>query len=110
MFALVEIWLLVSAAVGWAGIVLAVVLDARARVDNPAAARAAAVLAAALPFAGGAIWLCLRPVETRRDRRERRLERQWIDAVAPTGPDPEDVRPRADEAVLRGVARVRAAA
>jgi hypothetical protein len=73
MVALFEIWLTLSAGLGWAGTVVAVALDARARVDNPAAARAAAVLAAGLPFAGAALWLCLRPAETRRDRRERRL-------------------------------------
>ena len=73
MFALVETWLIASLVAGWGGTVLAVALDARARVDNPSAARAAASLAALLPFAGAALWLCVRPAETRRDRRERRI-------------------------------------
>jgi len=73
MFALVEIWLVASFLVAWGGVVAAVVRDAHARVDNPSAARAAALLAAVLPIVGGALWLCLRPAETRLDRRERRL-------------------------------------
>jgi hypothetical protein len=73
MFALLEIWLLLSLVVAWAGIVAAVARDARARVDNPSAARAAALVAAVIPLAGGALWLCLRPAETRLARRERRL-------------------------------------
>ena len=73
MFALVEIWLVLSLVVAWAGIVAAVVRDARARVDSPSAARAAALLAALLPVVGGALWLCLRPAETRLQRREHRL-------------------------------------
>jgi hypothetical protein len=73
MFTLIEIWLLLSFAVAWAGIVAAVVRDAHARVENPSAARAAAALAALLPIVGGALWLCVRPSETRLQRRERRL-------------------------------------
>ena len=73
MFALVEIWVVLSLVVAWAGIAAAVVRDARARVDNPSAAKAAGLLALVLPIAGGALWLCVRPAETRLERRERRL-------------------------------------
>jgi hypothetical protein len=84
MVALIEIWLALSTAIGWAGTVLAVVLDARARIDNGSATLAAGLLAAVLPFAGAGLWLCLRPAETRRDRRERRLADAVceLDAVA----------------------------
>lgn len=77
MFALAEIWFVLSLLVGWAGVVVAVVRDAHGRIENPAAARAAGLLAAALPILGGVLWLCLRPHETRAERRERRL----VDAV-----------------------------
>lgn len=83
MFALVEIWLVLSLLVAYAGTIAAVVRDARARVDNPSAARAAALLAAVLPIVGGALWLCLRPAETRLARRERRLVLAAFELPAP---------------------------
>ena len=83
MFALVEIWVVLSLVVAWAGIVAAVVRDARARVDNPSAARAAALMAVLVPIAGGALWLCIRPAETRVARRERRLVLAAYDLPAP---------------------------
>jgi uncharacterized membrane protein len=99
MVALFEIWLALSAGIGWAGTVVAVALDARARIDNRSAARAAGLLAAALPFAGAALWLCLRPAETRRDRRERRLTDAVCELDAPAAapvaaprPAPADLR------------------
>jgi hypothetical protein len=73
MFALLQIWLVLSLCVAWVVPVLAVVLDARARIDNPSAAFAAGVLATALPVAGALLWLLVRPAETLQERRERRL-------------------------------------
>ena len=57
----------------WAGTIVAVARDARSRMVNRRTPRAAAMLAALVPFAGALVWLCVRPAETRLDRRERRL-------------------------------------
>ena len=57
----------------WLGSVVSVVRDARARVANPAGVKAAGALALLLPFGGALLYLCIRPLETRLDRRERRL-------------------------------------
>jgi hypothetical protein len=64
---------LASAILAWIGTVVAVARDARARLENRSGRRAGTALAALLPFVGALVWLCVRPPETRRDRRERRL-------------------------------------
>jgi hypothetical protein len=64
---------LATLALAWIGSVAAVARDAHARLENRAGRRAAAALAALLPFVGSLVWLCVRPAETRLDRRERRL-------------------------------------
>ena len=63
----------------WAGSVVAVRRDARARVKNPAATRAAIATAAVLPFVGAGVWFCVRPSLTREERRERRLHALWLE-------------------------------
>lgn len=73
MLALVSHVFLVSVTLAWLGTVAAVARDAQARVRNSAATRAAAATAFLLPFVGALVWLCVRPVETRLERRERRL-------------------------------------
>jgi hypothetical protein len=66
-------WAFVSLGLLWLGSIASVARDARARVSNPAATRAAVGAATLLPLVGAAIWLCVRPAETRAERRERRL-------------------------------------
>jgi len=73
MLALVPQLLLVGVVLLWIATVVAVARDAASRIANRAAPRAAAALAAALPLVGAVVWLCVRPGETRQDRRERRL-------------------------------------
>lgn len=75
MLALVSHLFLVSLTLAWLGTVVAVVRDAQARVRNRAATRAAAATALLLPFVGALVWLCVRPAETRVERRERRLRK-----------------------------------
>jgi hypothetical protein len=75
MLALVSHYLLVSTVLAWLGTVAAVARDAQARVRNRAATRAAAATAFLLPFVGALVWLCVRPAETRLERRERRLRK-----------------------------------
>jgi hypothetical protein len=65
--------LLVGFVLVWGATIAAVARDAKARVANRAAPRAAAALAGLLPFVGALVWLCVRPGETRLERRERRL-------------------------------------
>ena len=97
MFALVEIWFVLCLAVAWAGVAAAVVRDARSRVENPSAARLAGLLALALLIGGGLLWLCIRPAETRRDRRERRLVLAACELVAPApAPMPVPAQPAAE--------------
>jgi hypothetical protein len=57
----------------WLASVRWVNLDARSRLRNTSGIRAATLSAAALPFAGAALWACVRPGETLAQRRERRL-------------------------------------
>jgi hypothetical protein len=64
---------LVGLGLAWLGTIVAVARDAQARVVNRSARRTAAATAALLPFAGALVWLCVRPAETRLERRERRL-------------------------------------
>ena len=59
--------------------------DARGRL-TPRAALAATTAAAALPVAGALLWLCLRPVETPAERRERRLRRRLLEEIAADAP------------------------
>jgi hypothetical protein len=73
MLGLVSDLVLVGIVLCWGGTVVAVARDARARVANRAAPRAAAALAALAPFVGAVVWLCVRPAETRLERRARRL-------------------------------------
>jgi hypothetical protein len=73
MLALVSHYFLVSMTLAWLGTIAAVARDAQARVRNRAATRAAAATAFALPFVGALVWLCVRPAETRLERRVRRL-------------------------------------
>jgi hypothetical protein len=73
MLSLLSDYFLVSMTLAWLGTVAAVARDAQARVRNRAATRAAAATAFVLPFVGALVWLCVRPAETRVERRERRL-------------------------------------
>ena len=57
----------------WLASILAVVRDARTRIANGAGVKAAGALAALLPLGGALLYLCVRPLETRLERRERRV-------------------------------------
>ncbi len=59
----------------WAMTVRLTHLDARARLANRSAIRAAVALAALVPVGGFVLYRVLRPAETRLERRERRLAR-----------------------------------
>jgi len=59
----------------WLGSARCVQRDAEARLGNPSGIRAAVAAALLLPFLGAFLWLCLRPAETRVERRQRRLAR-----------------------------------
>jgi len=73
MLATVSHLVLVAAVLAWLGTIAAVARDARARVRNRSTTRAAAATAFVLPFVGALVWVCVRPTETRLERRERRL-------------------------------------
>lgn len=60
-------------AVFWLSTIVAVWRDAGARIANQAGVRAATALATLLPFVGVFVWFCVRPMDTRFDRRGRRL-------------------------------------
>jgi hypothetical protein len=64
----------------WLGSVRWTHVDARARLANPAGICAATWLALGLPFVGAAVWAALRPVETRLERRERRVVQLLLEA------------------------------
>ena len=86
MFAAASHLVLAAVVLAWAGTVVAVARDVRERLENRAGRRAGAGIAALLPFVGGLVWLCVRPAETRVERRERRLraavlERQLLPPV-----------------------------
>lgn len=79
MFSLLSHLVLVSGALLWLGSVAAVARDACSRIENRGGRRAGVALAALVPFVGALVWLCVRPAETRRDRRERRLRRALLE-------------------------------
>ena len=82
------LWLLAM----WLGSVRWTQVDARARLANRAGIRAATWLALALPFVGVAVWAALRPVETRLERRERRVVQLLLDSRL----EPIDAEPAAE--------------
>ena len=86
MLSAVSDLLLVGLVLLWAATVAAVARDAGARIANRAAPRAAAALAVALPFVGAVVWLCVRPGETRLERRERRLRTATLERELRTAP------------------------
>lgn len=91
MVVLLQIWFVLAVIAAWLATVVAVLCDARARVANPAASRAAAALAAGAPFLGAVTWLLIRPPETLLDRRERRLALALVEDVwhvRPPAPEP----------------------
>jgi hypothetical protein len=67
----------------WLGSVRWVRVDARTRLANPNAIRAATWLALVLPFAGAAVWTAVRPLETRQSRRERRVVTLLLESQLP---------------------------
>jgi hypothetical protein len=91
----------------WLGSVRWVRVDARQRLANPSAIRAATWLALALPFAGVAVWTAVRPHETRRNRRERRVVTLLLESQIPAR-EPE--RPVEEEPAAAVRARAEAAA
>jgi hypothetical protein len=92
------LWLLAL----WLGCARWVQLDAQARLANPSGIKAATAAAILLPFLGPAFWLCLRPAETRIERRERRLARRFLESAGDVElrrvGEPDRLRPRRDEA------------
>jgi hypothetical protein len=86
MLAIASQLLLVGLVLLWAATIVAVARDAGARIANRTAPRAAAALAAALPFVGVVVWLCVRPGETRLERRERRLRTATLERELQTSP------------------------
>src|SRR5262245_42378527 len=70
--------------VAWVTCVVSIASDVRARTTDRRAARLATALGA-VPVAGPVVYLCLRPPETREERRERRLARRLFQAEIDPG-------------------------
>jgi hypothetical protein len=92
----------------WLGSVRWVRVDARQRLANPSAIRAATWLALALPFVGAVVWMALRPLETRRNRRERRVVTLLLESQLPAR-EPERTVEGAPAAAVRARAEATAA-
>src|SRR5438477_6025060 len=85
-FSYIPNFALAALAAFWVGSVLAVHFDAHARLANRGGVRAAVAIAGVLPFVGAFVWLCVRPTQTRLERRQRLFLGLLTEELAASGP------------------------